>query len=196
MICKLNECNNKILCNKDICSKHHYLTVYGTCTTVLCDMVCNGTDGLCSYHRKNKGRVRTRFGDYYNKASNNLRWCYFDKHLVDKNNFRKRKSGSEGLDTICKDCVKFHEVKIKYKLNKNDVLKMLNDCNNQCIGCQSEFVNNNFLIDHNHQCCSGRNSCGKCVRGLLCAGCNTGIGFLQDDVVRMKNLVTYLENFS
>lgn len=36
-------------------------------------------------------------------------------------------------------------------------------------------------VDHDHDCCSGRRSCGECVRGLACDRCNTGIGKFSDD---------------
>lgn len=35
-------------------------------------------------------------------------------------------------------------------------------------------------IDHDHNCCPGDYTCGKCVRGFLCGPCNRAIGMLQD----------------
>lgn len=47
-------------------------------------------------------------------------------------------------------------------------------------------------IDHDHKCCPGNNSCGKCVRGLLCHKCNTAIGSLNDDPNNIRNAMIYL----
>lgn len=55
-------------------------------------------------------------------------------------------------------------------------------------------------IDHDHACCPsgkfpGRKvSCGKCVRGVLCSNCNTALGLLQDNTLRIRGLLDYLNN--
>lgn len=36
-----------------------------------------------------------------------------------------------------------------------------------------------LAVDHDHKCCPGVKSCGKCVRGLLCARCNQTVGHLE-----------------
>ena len=38
---------------------------------------------------------------------------------------------------------------------------------------------NKLNVDHDHSCCSGSKSCGKCVRGLLCTNCNMFIGRIE-----------------
>lgn len=48
-------------------------------------------------------------------------------------------------------------------------------------------------IDHDHSCCPGRSSCGKCIRGLLCWKCNDGLGRFGDDVDLLLEAATYLK---
>lgn len=49
-----------------------------------------------------------------------------------------------------------------------------------------------FHVDHDHACCPGEKSCSACVRGLLCSGCNVGLGSFNDDVDRLTAAVAYL----
>ena len=49
-----------------------------------------------------------------------------------------------------------------------------------------------WRIDHDHSCCPGKRTCGKCVRGVLCHQCNVGIGLLGDSPARLGQAITYL----
>lgn len=64
-------------------------------------------------------------------------------------------------------------------------------------GCASCKTNDpggmgRFHVDHDHNCCP-KNSCGKCIRGLLCTTCNLALGLLQDDPIRILALLEYIE---
>jgi hypothetical protein len=50
-----------------------------------------------------------------------------------------------------------------------------------------------LVVDHDHKCCPGTTSCGKCVRGLLCSWCNRLIGLASDDPAILLAAVRYLE---
>ncbi|GGU45702.1 endonuclease VII domain-containing protein [Lentzea flava] len=48
-------------------------------------------------------------------------------------------------------------------------------------------------VDHDHTCCPGSTSCGKCVRGLLCKPCNRNVlGHLRDEVQALMRAIDYL----
>lgn len=54
-----------------------------------------------------------------------------------------------------------------------------------CAMCQGSFEEGQRIFaDHDHTCCPKQvkataKTCGKCVRGLLCFGCNTAVGYVE-----------------
>ena len=51
-----------------------------------------------------------------------------------------------------------------------------------CALCTSVPEGRRLQVDHDHECCpceGTRNTCGKCVRGLLCEKCNGALGYLE-----------------
>lgn len=47
-------------------------------------------------------------------------------------------------------------------------------------------------VDHDHRCCNGRTTCGKCIRGLLCHDCNQMLGKARDSSALLQKAITYL----
>jgi hypothetical protein len=47
-------------------------------------------------------------------------------------------------------------------------------------------------IDHDHACCPGQRSCGRCLRGILCMNCNMMLGLVHDDMRRLQAALDYL----
>jgi hypothetical protein len=56
-------------------------------------------------------------------------------------------------------------------------------------GCTNEAVS----VDHDHRCCDGAYSCGRCVRVILCPQCNTGMGMLRDNPALVRAAADYLD---
>jgi len=55
----------------------------------------------------------------------------------------------------------------------------------KCAICKTKELNKNLSVDHNHN--SGK------IRGLLCNGCNTGIGLLKDNINNLESAINYLK---
>ena len=60
-------------------------------------------------------------------------------------------------------------------------------------GCEVCGSTNDLCIDHDHSCCPGQKTCGKCIRGILCNDCNIAEGRLKSDKELVKALLRYLE---
>lgn len=51
-----------------------------------------------------------------------------------------------------------------------------------------------LTVDHDHRCCPGIKSCGKCIRGLLCYECNLFLGKIEmkPKLIEKFNLGSYV----
>jgi hypothetical protein len=105
-----------------------------------------------------------------------------------------------------KDMIKKHSMLYRknwrlartYKMTLEDYYDLVQKQKKRCIGCnkhQKEFKNL-FSVDHDHKCCPGEKSCGKCIRGLLCQPCNLILGNAQDNIKTLQRLIKYLRKWN
>jgi len=100
----------------------------------------------------------------------------------------------DGLHNRCIDCHRSERLHRNYGITFDAYRQMLEEQGGGCKICGGVNANGKDLaVDHDHSCCPGRKSCGRCVRGLLCSRCNTGIGMLGDTADRLRVALAYLE---
>lgn len=84
-----------------------------------------------------------------------------------------------------------------YGLDLIQYNKMLEQQEFKCGACKQEFKDEKSIhIDHDHSCCSGHQTCGTCIRGILCSGCNRALGFLNDDPEKIIKLFDYITDYN
>lgn len=82
----------------------------------------------------------------------------------------------------------------KYGITPEQYDRLLELQDGKCAICRKERLDGgkNFHIDHDHSCCSGLMTCGRCIRGILCSKCNAGIGMFSDNPDTIEAAVSYL----
>ena len=76
----------------------------------------------------------------------------------------------------------------------NGILKLQNFKCAIC-GVDQSSIKDALHVDHDHSCCTGDKSCGKCTRGLLCNKCNTSIGGFGDSTELLDRAANYLREY-
>jgi hypothetical protein len=111
----------------------------------------------------------------------------------DKINERKRfkraadpeRSRQEARDYYARDPEKIikQSKALLYSTPVEQIEKLHEEQGGMCPVCHEEVAlewgGRKFAVDHDHACCRGKKSCGKCVRGVLHIDCNKTLGFLE-----------------
>lgn len=74
-----------------------------------------------------------------------------------------------------------HNLKRYYAIGIADYEALLQAQGGVCAICEKpptetlrfQYKTRRLEVDHDHACCPGKKSCGKCIRGLLCLHCNS-----------------------
>jgi len=104
----------------------------------------------------------------------------------EKNKEHRSKKGKEWY-LKNKNRVRNTQLKRYFGITLKKYDELLNKQNNGCAICDGPPGKRSFSVDHDH-------ITGK-VRGLLCRGCNVGIGNLKDDPKLLEKAITYIKNF-
>jgi hypothetical protein len=75
-----------------------------------------------------------------------------------------------------------------YQLTTDDLARMFEEQAGLCYSCDKPIsltARRGYAVDHDHDCCPGKKTCGKCILGLACDQCNRGFGHFRDDPVLM-----------
>jgi hypothetical protein len=107
----------------------------------------------------------------------------------------------------CPSCWKIYDFKLRssrydrrrakrHGLTEIQLSELLKSQGGTCAiaGCDrmDDGAGRSLHIDHDHDCCPGAYSCGKCVRGLLCGQHNVGIGYFDNDTEALHAAIVYL----
>lgn len=115
---------------------------------------------------------------------NGERWCGWHKRFEPSGNFHVGSKICRAASTE-RDSIQYakHGVARRNHVSSDWYKTQLAKQNGHCGLCPAtvgSVRNPRFCYDHDHSCCAGRWSCGKCLRGLLCNSCNYRVGQLEE----------------
>ena len=114
--------------------------------------------------------------------------------------YKKRKRLDPEWNARRRESVEAGRIKWLYGLDRAAYQALLDAQGGVCAVCKGPSrykrrdgsLSGRFAVDHDHSCCPGIKTCGKCIRGLLCDQCNRLIGHLETDRARAAAIIRYI----
>ena len=123
-------------------------------------------------------------------------WCKSCKSKYDSQRRKKPEVKSKAREEHYKE-----HLYRQYKLRIEDLAALVAKQDWKCGVCEKglddvydfTITKHNLVVDHDHACCPGGKSCGKCIRGILCRDCNLMLGHSRDNIKTLKKAIKYLK---
>lgn len=144
--------------------------------------------------------------DLYNRGMKTCTKCLETKPL---DGFYRNKSRSDGYANQCKSCAKSwkdsnkdytfeYTLRYSHNLSVEDYQAALDSQGGVCSICKTDSPGGTgrWAIDHSHDCCPSKRTCGQCFRGLLCKDCNVMVGYVERAKRMNFDFDSYLTNKS
>lgn len=111
------------------------------------------------------------------------KWCTYENHWVDEENFGINRARSDNKDRYCKECSRQDKAIKKKHAKIKDML--FEKQNYQCMICLEPITKKRYIhVDHCHET--------GIVRGVLCHHCNNGLGGFKDNIQNIVRSLPYL----
>lgn len=139
--------------------------------------------GYCHthYQQRKTGRELSPIRDY-NHWEDGYKVCPRCGENKHKDSYGNHAGLTNDKQSYCRECRKWLGIQTRYNLTREEWEGILSFQGNRCGVCGEDDSGSvyGFYVDHDHSCCSGRESCGKCLRGIICHGCNLRVDRKND----------------
>ena len=171
-------------CTVKNCHRKHYGK--GLCNTHY-QRAKNGVDLTLPVRHNRKNRASAE------RDSNGNKLCINCQVYLPETMFQNNPLSFDKKQPYCMPCISERRYVSHYGLKKSEIQAIL-DRQDGCAICHVKEVtgDKNWHIDHDHTCCPGVKTCGKCVRGVLCGFCNRALGQFKDSPEILLNAIKYL----
>lgn len=171
---------------------------------------CGQTKTLEDFHHKRNGRPvayckacykelnAARYkADPEHYRSQSSEWAKANRPKINERRQRRRSDPEYAKRERERDRARHPDrwIRTHYKLTREEWDALLEAQGGGCAICGATEPGGlgRFHVDHDHSCCPGNYSCGRCVRGILCNACNPMIGHGRDNPIILRKAAEYLE---